>query len=74
MKKVLFTSAMALILSLGAISCKKNYNCECVTKDSNGNVLGTTNDVINDTKKNAESQCETQQNSTNGATVTCEIK
>jgi hypothetical protein len=74
MKRILFTSAMALFLSIGAISCKKDFNCECIAKDSNGSELFKTNDVINDTKKEAEAQCNTKQSSSNGVTVTCEIK
>lgn len=74
MKKILFTSAMALFLSLGAISCKKDYNCECVARDSNGAELARKNEVITDTKKNAESQCNTKQSQSTGVTTTCEIK
>ncbi len=75
MKRIIAPVFMALLLSVSAISCKKEYNCSCQATDSNGQPIPNTktNTVINDTKKNAESQCNKTE-TTNGVTVTCAIQ
>lgn len=61
-------------LSIVALSsCKKDYTCECTHTiiDGNGNVSTSTSvGIINDTKKNAQTLCE----SNFTATLVCELK
>lgn len=66
------------IVSLSAISCKKNYNCVCTTVYS-GVMQGTPNvtqtTTIDDTKTNATVQCNDKAGSVaGGSTTTCVLQ
>ncbi len=73
MKKVLLIAAVA---GMAMVSCKKDYTCECTTKD-NGTVMGTSSVTIKDTKKNADEACSGKASTTGGGTTIsteCAIK
>ena len=70
MKKVFFIGM--LFGGLALTSCKKDYTCEC-TETSGGSSTSVT---INDTKSNAEEECDSGSSTTTSgvnATSTCII-
>lgn len=73
MKKLVL---LAAIVSVGFVSCKKDYTCSCTTTSGGASATATT--TIKDTKKNATESCEngTSTSSAGGvtATTTCTIK
>jgi len=72
MKKMLLVAAVA---GLALASCKKDYTCECTTKDtSNGTVMGTSSVTIKDTKKKAEDACNGKKATAGTLTTECAIK
>ncbi len=75
MKKIASVAAIALF-TIGFISCKKDYTCECNTT-TNGTATGTpTTTKLKDTKKNAKSTCEKGNSSATagGTTIAIECK
>ena len=74
-KGFILLSGIAFILAIGMTSCKKDYTCECVVKDSSGTVVsgGTTDITIHATKKKAKDGCQATVQS-GGMTETCSIK
>jgi len=69
MKKVLFGGICGLLLFA---SCKKDYTCTCSSIDgTTSTVIGST--TINDTKKNAEEECDTGDILILGVGIDCEI-
>ena len=46
--------------SLLFFSCKKDYTCECITTDSDGDQAAPITFVIHNTKNEAEKKCENQ--------------
>lgn len=69
MKKVILFAAAGLFV---LASCKKDYTCECTS--TNGGATATASTTINDTKKNAEQECEAQNESAGTYTKTCKIQ
>ena len=69
MKKLIILAAVA---SLGLVSCKKDYTCEC--KDSNGKVESVK--YLDATKRQAKAQCVSYETESDGETYkeTCELK
>jgi hypothetical protein len=75
MKNILYSAALVTLVVFS--SCKKDYTCECTSKDNTGASYGTSSVTIHSTKKDAESACSaTSSASAGGMTVTqtCEIK
>ncbi len=74
MKKL--SLAFAAVIMLAAVSCKKDYTCEC-TADVAG-IKTTASSTINATKKDATEACEAGNSSSEiggiKSTVTCVIK
>ncbi len=72
MKKMLpFIAAVAM---LGAVSCKKDYACDCTTTDSSiASFSVTTTYTINDTKGNAEALCSADESSIGTLTTNCAL-
>ncbi len=67
MKKMLIISVVGTIV---LTACKKDWTCECTL---NGTVFGS--EVIQDkSKKDARSECESNNGSAMGYTVSCSIK
>ncbi|MCC6370933.1 MAG: hypothetical protein IT236_08015 [Bacteroidia bacterium] len=74
MKKTILT--VAVIAGFAMTSCKKDYTCECVTKD-NGTVVSTVSTTINTTKSKAKDACSGKATaSSGGSTISmeCSIK
>jgi len=74
-KGFLLFSGISLIIAIEVTSCKKDYTCECIVKDSSGAVVSTlsTSATLHTTKKKAEDAC-TVSVVTSGYTETCEVK
>ncbi len=70
MKKII---AVAAIVSIGAVSCKKDYTCECTSKDSSGKVITSGSITIHATKGDAEDACNAT-GSSGSITSTCALK
>lgn len=72
MKKIATIAAVALF-AIAFTSCKKDYKCECVSKE-NGTVLMTqTIELKDQKKKDAETACSGKATaSSGGVTVTTE--
>lgn len=72
MKKfILLASSLVLVLVISA--CRKDRTCVCTTTVAG--VETVTNTVIEDeTKKDAETECEASSASTFGASKSCELK
>lgn len=66
------------ILSVLVLSaCKRNHDCECVTKDGSGKVTSTVTVTVRATKRQAENACSSQATASSGGTSitqTCKIK
>jgi hypothetical protein len=68
-KRLVLLSGIAIILAIGATSCKKDYNCVC-TDSINGVSQGTTSTTINNTKSKASSACSAESTSSSSGGVT----
>lgn len=71
MKKVMFAAAAFAVLGLA--SCKKDYSCECVTKEGT-TTLETTTTTITGKKKDVEAACNSLSSTVFTVTKTCTIK
>ncbi len=74
MKKILLFAAVA---SLSLVSCKKDYTCECTTKDNTGAILTSNSVTIKETKSKAKDACSGKVTSSGGGssiTMECAIK
>jgi Ni/Co efflux regulator RcnB len=72
MKKLVLSIAALALVATTMTSCKKDYTCECTTT-----ALGITvseEKTINDTKKNAEAECDKGDLNVSGITTSCSIK
>ena len=69
MKKGLFI--VAVIATVGFVSCKKDYTCTCTAKDSSGATIATTSGTVTAKKKDAKAACENGNSSAGGSTITC---
>ncbi len=72
MKKTMAIAAL-LVVAATFTSCKKEYSCECTTKDGS-TVVSTATTTIKDTKSKAEDACNGLENTVGTLTTTCEIK
>ncbi len=72
MKKLLpFVAAVAM---LGAVSCKKEYTCDCTTTDSaDATYSGSVSYTFTETKSNAEDLCTASESSLGTLTTTCTL-
>ncbi len=70
MKKIILLAAVA---GFAAVSCKKDYTCECTVKDSSGKVVSSSTVTFHATKGDAEDACNVSVNS-GGASSTCALK
>lgn len=71
MKKVLpFVAAIAL---LGAVSCKKEYTCECTYDDGAGST-GSVSATATLSKKDAEAWCDDTQSASVLTGYSCDLK
>lgn len=73
MKKAVVVVACTLFVS----ACKRNHDCECVTKDGTGKVTSTVTVTVRATKRQAENACSSQATASSGSTSitqTCKIK
>jgi hypothetical protein len=74
MKKVLLVAAIA---AFAMSSCKKDYTCECTSKDSNGTVISTADGTVHTTKSKAKDACSQTASASSGGTsitTTCALK
>jgi hypothetical protein len=69
-KAILLVTAIA---GLSMVSCKKDYECYCVMKDSNGSVMQESTVTIHATESDAKSACSSSASS-GGASMSCSIK
>ena len=70
MKKVFAIVALA---TLGLASCKKDYTCACTTKDGDGDTISSSSETITDHRSDAKAQCEENEGSFAGYSVTCNL-
>ncbi len=72
MKRVLpFVAAIAL---LGAVSCKKEYTCDCTTTDSSGVFSpSTVSSTATLSKSDAEDWCSESSTTSGSFTTTCTL-
>lgn len=76
MKKITSIAAIALF-AVVFTSCKKDYTCECTSKDSNGTVMSSSTVTIKATKKDAKAACNeeaTVSGGGNSITMSCSLK
>ncbi len=69
MKKIIVLTTLGI---LTLVSCKKDYTCECTNTFLTNTY--TTSSEINDTKKNAEKECESGSSSGNGSSSICKLR
>lgn len=76
MKKIASVAAIALF-AVAFTSCKKDYTCECISKDNAGNVMSTSSVTLKATKKDAKTACNEEATVTGGSnsiTMSCSLK
>jgi hypothetical protein len=75
MKTILYSGALLVLFAFS--SCKKDYTCQCVASNGQGNDV-TTNTVIHDSEDNASDACKALNSSSTAGgftiTNTCSIK
>lgn len=72
MKKAIM---IAFVAGLAMASCKKDYTCECTTKDSSGTIPSVTASATAKMKKSeAEDWCTGQKSTVGTITTSCELK
>jgi len=73
MKKITLVAAIALIAA-SVTSCKKDYKCTCVVKDSSGATQSSVDFTINAKKSDAKSACSAKVTSQSGGySETCSL-
>ncbi len=76
MKKIASVAAIALF-AVAFTSCKKDYTCECTSKDNTGTVMSTSTVSIKATKKDAKTACNEESTVSGGGssiTMSCSLK
>jgi hypothetical protein len=80
MKKSLLMAGVAVIALTTSIlftSCRKSFNCDCVTYDSKGNPTQVGTFTFNEWRDDAQNLCNYKQSNgfpTSAVPVTCELK
>ena len=71
---------MGKIITVGVViltvftSCKRQYTCQCTSRNSNGEIVMSQPFTHKDTRKGAEITCTSREKTENGITTTCELK
>jgi hypothetical protein len=71
MKKIIL---LAVVAGLASVSCKKDYTCECTSKDNTGKVTDTSTLTFHASKSDAETACNSNYTSSSGDSEVCALK